>query len=162
MEDDDHLVLPEFIPGNRNFSDFKLAVDALLSKGDQNNGYGVFIRGASNQNSPLATYYRLELYGDGSYAVFKGVVDANGKTNNTTLVDNMQSSVIQPQGGQNHIEITAKGPSITLSLNGQMLKTFSDNSYTGGSIALFVSNLPDAQPGAQAKFSNLAIYPPQA
>src|SRR5581483_1682250 len=83
LEDDNHSLLWELVPGQKTFSNFKLVVDAMLSKGDQNNGYGVFIRGSSNQNSELATYYRFALYGDGSYAIFKGSVDANGNTTNT-------------------------------------------------------------------------------
>ena len=54
--------------------------------------------------------------------------------------------------------ITAKGSALSLTVNGQLLKTVTDNNYSSGSIALFVSNLQNAKPGAQAKFSNLHIY----
>src|SRR5947209_6044529 len=64
-------LLWELLPGERTFSNFTLTVGAVLSQGDQNNGYGVYIRGTSNQRTDLATYYRFELYGDGSYAIFK-------------------------------------------------------------------------------------------
>jgi len=37
--------------------------------------------------------------------------------------------------------------------------TYTDDNYKGGSIALFVSNLPELTPGAQATFTNLAIFP---
>lgn len=160
LEDDNNRLLWELIPGGRTFSDFKLNVDATLSKGTQENGYGIYIRGASNQNTELATYYRFELYGDGSFAVFKGTVDANGNSTATKIVDYTDSPAIQKQGGMNHISVVASGPSITLIVNGQTLKTISDSSYTSGSVALFVSNLEGSPPGAQAKFSNLAIYSP--
>lgn len=162
LEDDDNRLLWELVPGGKTFSDMRLSVDAVLSKGEQNNGYGIYIRGASNQNTDLATYYRFEFYGDGTYAVFKGVVDANGTSNGTKLVDYTQSSAILKQGGVNHITIIAKGPSFSLIVNGQTLTTFSDGSYTSGSVALFVSNLKGSTPIAQATFSNFAIYPPQA
>src|SRR6185312_10857196 len=100
-----------------------LVVDAVLSKGDQNNGYGLFIRGASNQNSQLATYYRFSLYGDGTYAIFKGFIGADGNSTSTMLVDYTNSPAIQKSGGLNHIMITAKGSSMTLMVNGQVLKT---------------------------------------
>jgi hypothetical protein len=162
LEDDDNHMLWELVPGNKTFSDFKLFVDATLSRGDQVNGYGIYIRGASNQNTELATYYRFELYGDGSYAIFKGTVDASGNSNSSLLVNYTSDSAIQPQGSVNHIEIVANGSSLTLIVNGQTLKTVSDSSYTSGSVALFVSNVQNAKPGAQAKFSNFAIYPANA
>jgi hypothetical protein len=160
LEDDNHTLIPEFIPGTKLYDNFRLTVDATLSHGDQNNGYGVYIRGASNQTSDLATYYRFELYGDGTYAVFKGVVDATGNSQSTTLVDFTVSPVIQKQGTVNHITIIANGPSMTLIVNGQTATTVTDSSYTNGTIALFVSNLPaPTPPVAQATFNNLAIYP---
>ena len=160
LEDDKNKLLWELIPGTKVYGDFKLVVDATLSQGDQSNGYGVFIRGASNQNNELATYYRFELYGDGTYAVFKGVLDATGNSQSNTLVDYTMDPAIQKQGGVNHIAIIANGPNMTLVVNGQTLKVVTDTSYTGGSVALFVSNLPaPTPPGAQATFNNLAIYP---
>jgi Domain of Unknown Function (DUF1080) len=160
LEDDDNKLLYELLPGNKTFSNFQLTVDSELSKGDQNNGYGVYIRGASNQNSDLATYYRFELYGDGTYAVFKGTVDANGNSNSSELVNYTLNSAIQKVGAVNHIAIIANGPNMSLTVNGQKLTTVVDNSYTGGSIALFVSNLPaPTPPGAQAIFNHLAVYP---
>jgi hypothetical protein len=159
LTDNNHTLLWELVPGERTFSDFKLMVDATLTKGDQNNGYGIYIRGTANQQSDLATYYRFELYGDSTYAIFKGVVDANGQSVATKLVDYTQCATIQPEGKVNHILITANGPSLSLNVNGQTLKTFNDSSYASGSVALFVSNLPESAPGAQAQFSNLGIYP---
>lgn len=162
LEDDDNKLLWELLPGGKTFSDFKLSVDTVLSKGDQNNGYGVYIRGASNQNTDLATYYRFELYGDGTYAVFKGIVDATGNSISTKLVDYTTSDAIHVQGTVNHIDIIAKGSAMMLVVNGQELKTITDSGYTSGSIALFVSNLQGSRPGAQATFSHFSIYPADA
>ncbi len=159
MEDDNHTLLWDLLPGERTYGDFTLTVNAVLSKRDQNNGCGVFVRGTPNQYSDLATYYRFELYGDGSYAIFKGSVDQSGKSTSTKIVDYTLNSAIQKQGGINHIMIIAKGPTMSFIVNDQLLKTFSDPSYTSGSIALFVSNLPEAKSGAQVQFSQFAIYP---
>ena len=71
----------------------------------------------------------------------------------------LSATAIQKQGKVNHIMIIAKGASLSLIVNGQLLKVISDHSYANGSVALFVSNLPQAQPGAQAQFSQFAIYP---
>lgn len=161
LEDDNHRLLWELVPSTQHFSDFYITVDANLSKGSQSNGYGIYIRGSLNQNNELATYYRFELYGDGTFAVFKGVVDATGASKNSTLVDYTLNSAILKQGQTNHVAINAKGSTMTFTVNGQVLAKVTDNTYTSGSIALFVSNFPNTPPGAQATFSNLAIYPPQ-
>lgn len=161
LEDDNNRLLWELLPGGKTYDNFLLNVDAVLSKGTQDNGYGVYIRGASNQTVDIATYYRFELYGDGSFAIFKGTLDAADTSQSSSLVSNTSSSAILKQGQVNHISILAARSTLSLIVNGQLIKTITDNSYTSGSIALFVSNLANAPAGAQAKFSNLAIYPPQ-
>jgi Domain of Unknown Function (DUF1080) len=162
LEDDDNKLLWELVPGNKTFRDFKLSIDAILSKGDQMNGYGVYIRGSLDQNSNLTTYYRFELYGDGTYAVFKGNVDSSGKSTPSKIAGYTSNSAIQKQGKLNHIDIIAKGSTMTLVVNGQALQTITDSSYTSGSLALFVSNVQNAHAGAAATFSHFAVYPLQA
>jgi len=157
LEDDINELLWEPLPGNKTFSDFTLSVDAMLAQGDQTNGYGIYIRGSSVQNAEMATYYRFELYGDGTYAIFKGALDANGNPTNSKLVDYTPDPAIKKQGAINHVTITAKGSSLSLTVNGQMVKTITDSSYVSGAIAPFVSNMQNARPGAQARFSNLTI-----
>ena len=160
LEDDDNKLLWELVPGGRNFRDFFLTTDVVLSKGTSDNGYGIYIRSASNQNVDIATYYRFELYGDGTFAIYKGTVDANGTSKSNFLANYTPSSAILKQGQVNHVAISATGPTMTFIVNGQTLKTISDNSYAIGSVAMFVSNLPNTTPGAQATFSNFVIYPP--
>ncbi len=159
LENDKQSLLWEPLPSTKTYNDFQLVVDATLSKGDQNNGYGVYIRGAANQSSELATYYRFELYGDGSYAIFKGSTDASGRTVDTKLVGFLLDAAIAKKGKPNHIMILARGSKLSFIVNNHLLQTVTDTSYASGSIALFVSNLPEAKPGAQAQFSQLAIYP---
>jgi len=162
LENDNNKLLWELVPGGKNYGDFRLSVDAVLSKGSQDNGYGVYIRGALSQNTSITTFYRFELYGDSSFAVFKGATDANGTVTTPRLVDYTNNSAIQKQGSLNHITINAKGSSLQFIVNGQTVSTVSDATYTSGSAALFVSNLQKAPPGAEATFSHLAIYPAQS
>jgi Domain of Unknown Function (DUF1080) len=154
-----HNLLWELLPGERTFSNFTLTVQADLSQGDQNNGYGVYIRGTSDQKTDLASYYRFELYGDGSYAIFKGTSDSGGNSIATKMVNYTLNPAIKKNGQVNQIMIIAKGPVLSFVVNGQLLKAITDTSFSSGSIALFVSNLPQAKPGAQAQFSQFAIYP---
>jgi hypothetical protein len=158
LEDDKQSVLWEPLPGTKTYSNFQLTANAMLSKGDQNNGYGFYIRGAANQGNEVATYYRFELYGDGSYAIFKGSTGADGKTVDTKLVDFLLNPAIAKKGKLNHIMIIARGSKMSFIVNNHLLQTVTDTSYASGSIALFVSNLPEAKPVAQAQFSQLAIY----
>ena len=158
---DKNKLLWEPLPGSISYGDFTLVVNAILAKGDQNNGYGLYIRGAAGRDSDLDTYYRFELYGDASYAIFKGIVDQSGRSVATKIVNYTLSSAIQKQGKLNHIVLIARGASLSFIVNGQLLKTFTDSSYATGSIALFASNLPEAKPGIQVQFSQLALYPMQ-
>jgi|GEM_PF-462546 len=162
LEDDIHTQVYAKVPGNKSFGDFKLLADVMLAKGDVNSAYGFYIRGATNQNGNWSTYYRLSLYGDGTYAILKGVVDVNGNVTTTILVNYTPSPVIQPKVGDiNHLLIIANGSSITLGVNGQNIKTITDGNYKSGSVGMFVSNLQDAQSGTQVQFSNFGIYPAQ-
>jgi 3-keto-disaccharide hydrolase len=157
LEDDQNKLLWEVVPG-KIFTDFRLDVDATLTRGDPNNGYGVLIR-ASSQETDLATYYRFELYGDGTYAIFKGYLDASGTTQSIKVQGYIAHPAIAKVGYVNHITIVAKGPAMSLMVNGQAVYTYTDDNYRGGSVALFVSNLPELPPGAKATFTHLAIFP---
>ena len=156
LEDDQNKLLWEVVPG-KIFNDFRLDVDATLTRGDPNNGYGVLVR-ASSQGTGLGTYYRFELYGDGTYAIFKGYLDSSGTTQSIKVQGYMTHPAIAKVGHINHMTIIAKGPAMSLIVNGQAVYTYTDDNYKGGSIALFVSNLPSLTPGAQATFTHLAIF----
>ncbi len=160
LEDDHNKLLWEIVPG-QTFSDFQLDVDAKLSKGDKANGYGVYIRGIASQGIDIGLYYRFELYGDGTYAIYKGTLDANGIPVDTSLTNNeyIPNAAIQSAGNTNHITIIAKGSSIEFKVNNVLVKAINDSAYKGGEVALFVSNLPSAPPVAQAIFAHLAIFP---
>ena len=162
LEDDNNKLFPILLPGVKNFTNFKLIVNAMLSNGDRENGYGLCIRGTTDPSGYLLAYYRIELYGNSTYAIFKVATDANGNTSSTTLVETTAHAAIKPVGHSNQIVVIANGPKITLIVNGQTVQTFSETSYASGVIALFVSNLPGAHPGAQAMFSQMAIYPVNA
>jgi hypothetical protein len=165
LEDDNHSLLWEMVPGqngNKTYGDFQLFVDATLSQGDQNNGYGVFIRAGLNPNgNDFNEFYRFSLYGDGSFAIYKGITGTSGTVTNSTLVNDTVNSAIQTAGQVNHIVIKAKGSAMSFVVNGQILSTITDDSYASGLVALFVSNLTSSKTGAQAKFANLAIFPAQ-
>ncbi|WP_170142509.1 family 16 glycoside hydrolase [Thermosporothrix hazakensis] len=161
LEHDDGKVMWVMVPGSKQYGDFKLFVDATLTKGASEKGgggYGVFIRSTASPNSDLAQSYRFELYGDGTYQIFKHhTADKTGQT--MTMLKGGSHGAIRPMGKMNHIVIAAKGSSMSLIVNGYTLATIDDSSYKSGSIALFVSDLPDTSSGAQAQFSNFSLFP---
>jgi hypothetical protein len=165
LEDDNHSLLWEMVPGqngNKLYGDFQLFVDATLTQGDQNNGYGVFMRAALDQSgTDFNEFYRFSLYGDGSFAIYKGTSNSNGTVTNSTLVEDTVNAAIQTGGQVNHIVITAKGSTMSFMVNGQTLSTITDDSYASGLVALFVNNLTTSKTNAQAKFSNFAIFSAQ-
>ena len=161
LQDMNNAVLPEFLPTSQSFANFKLMVDAEQVSGNAKNGYGVYIRASVNQQGELTTYYRLELYGDGTYAIFKGVLDANGNPNPNAvkIVSYTPDTAIHKEGTVNHIMVVANGSSITFIANNRPLYGFSDSAYSAGTIALFVSNPQDVPASVVANFSKLAVFP---
>lgn len=160
LEDDHNKLLWEIVPG-QTFANFQLEVDAKLTKGDKTNGYGVYIRGIASQGIDIGLFYRFELYGDGTFAVYKGVLDANDNPLDTSLTNNdyIPNAAIQTEGNTNHITIIARGSSMEFKVNNVSVYTLNDSAYKGGEVALFVSNLPSVSPVAQAIFTHLAIFP---
>jgi hypothetical protein len=162
LESDNHTLYPELLPGGKTFGDMRLDVDAGLTSGDQSNGYGVYIRVSSTQNNTLGTYYRFEIYGNGSFVIYKGAVDGNGKSNGTSISQSLQpNNAIAHVGTLNHLTITAVGQQLKLIINTTPVATINDPSYKSGTVALFVSNVnqPNVPAGAKATFENLAIFP---
>src|SRR5260221_1095100 len=116
FEEDDNRLFREVVRG-RGRVGFRVDVDGRLSKGDPSNGYGVFIRGALDAAGNLNTYYRFELYGDGTYAIFKGSLDATGNTQSTKVRNYTANPAILQKGQVNHITILANGSSMTVIVN---------------------------------------------
>ncbi|MGH2507190.1 MAG: family 16 glycoside hydrolase [Ktedonobacteraceae bacterium] len=161
LEADNHsLLFPELLPG-KTFADFRVDVDVALAKGDTSNGYGIYIRASSTQDDPLGLYYRFEVYGDGSFWIYKGTADANGNSVSTAIKQSAPNNAVYTNGNLNHLTVIAKGSQLSFIINNTTVSTFSDTSYNSGAIALFVSNVKDSTTNAQATFENLAVFPAQ-
>ena len=158
LSEKNHRVLDITIPGSNNtpasYSDFSVTVAFTLSKADQNDSVGLFVRGASTSGNFSQGYF-VDIYGDSSYDVFKVFAEAN---KDTFLVDPTPSSFINPVGQQNKLTVDMKGPKMVIIINGKVLTSLSDNDYTSGEIALFVEN-GKSSAGVQASFSNVLVNP---
>jgi len=162
LESDNNKLYQELFPGGKTYGDFRLDVDAGLTGGDAKNGYGVYVRGASAQNDPLGLFYRFEVYGDGYFYIYKGSLDTNGNLQVQPIAQSQQpSNAVNLKGQMNHLTIIAQGPKLTWIINGTTVATITDDSYKSGTMALFVSNVANVQPGAIATFQNLAVFPAQ-
>lgn len=162
LESDNHSLFSEPLPGGKTFGDLRVDVDTGLASGDPNNGYGVYIRASSNQDGILSLYYRFEIYGDGSFVIYKGSVDNNGALQANSLKNSLQpSNAIARVGKLNHLTIIAQGQTLSFAVNGTTLTSFTDPAYKSGTVALFVSQVKSATTNAQAIFEHLAVFPAQ-
>ncbi len=159
LESDNNKLFPELLPGGKTFGDMELDVDVGLTSGDPNNGYGVYIRGAAaSQSTTLSTYYRFEVYGDGSFVIYKGTLDPKGKSVANSISQSGPNNAVAHVGSFNHLAIVAKGQQLKLIINGTTVATVADPTYKSGQVALFVSQVAKATSNAQAAFKNLAIF----
>ena len=158
MLESNHRILDIAVPDKSNapaiYGDFSATATFTLTKADQNDSVGLFVRGAS-VNGNFSQGYFVDIYGDNSYDVFKIFANA-GK--DAFLVDPTSSSFINPVGQQNKLTVAMKGPKMVVIINGKVLTTLSDNDYKRGEIALFVENGKSSN-GVQASFSNVVVNP---
>lgn len=161
LESDNGKLFPELVPGGKTFGDLRVDVDTGLTGGDPGNGYGVYIRASATQNAPLGLYYRFEVYGDGSFWIYKGFLDTNGKPQSVVLRKSPPNDAVAHVGSVNHLTVEAKGQVLTFIVNGTTVSNFTDPNYKSGGVALFVSQVQGATTNAQAVFKNFAIFPMQ-
>ena len=134
---------------NKNFNDFILDVDTKLVDGTIENWQGVDIRNQDSDN-----YYSFIISADGYYDILKW---ENG--NRIDLIGSKvpSSSYINTGlGATNHIHIEANKNTLSLSVNGQHLKTVTDNSFREGTVDLKVTSMP-SNSFSEVVFNNLII-----
>ena len=131
------------------FTDFILEVQTWLVGGTDNNWQEVSCRYRDYDNC-----YIFAISADGYYDVLKWV---NGIP--TYLVSITYSPYIhQGQGVTNLIHIECIGSSLSLSVNGHVLATVKDATFTGGDIALAASALDDTF--TEVAFDNIVVSKP--
>lgn len=154
LTDTNHKVLTESLPTNEIFNDFIVTTTLTLQNADKNDSAGLYIRGDSN----LDHDYRIELFGDASYAISKESLDPTNQPQITYLTKPTRNAALKPTGQQNTLIITMNGPVLTLQANGILINTTIDEDYTRGQIALFVANGTTSK-GVTASFSSITVYP---
>ncbi|HTP07284.1 MAG TPA: family 16 glycoside hydrolase [Anaerolineae bacterium] len=133
-------------PKDKRFGDFVLDVDATQLEGPNDNTYGVIFRYQDDRN-----FYRLDISGDGYYAVFKRKDGAW-----TKMQEYVEASAIQQGNTTNHLQVIAKGDQFTFNVNGQPVKTFSDKDFPNGNLGVSAGTLSD-EAGVHIAFDNLKV-----
>ena len=133
-------------PKDKHFGDFVLDVDATQVAGPNDNTYGVIFRYQDDRN-----FYRLDISGDGYFAVFKR---KNGTW--SKVQDYVETAAVKQGNATNHLQVLAKGDQFTFNVNGQTVKTFSDSDFPQGSVGVTAGTLFD-NAGVHIAFDNLKV-----
>lgn len=154
LSDTNHQLLTESLPASTTFDNFTITTTFTLLKADVHDSVGLYLRGDSN----LDHDYRVEVFGDTSYAISKESLDATHNQAITYLVGPAHTTALKPLGQQNTLAVIMKGPSLVLLINNIIVNTLTDSDYTRGQIALFVNN-SETSDGVTAVFSSIVVYP---
>ncbi len=154
LSDTNHNVLVESIPTSTTFTNFSLTTTFTLVQGDENDSVGLYLRGDSN----LDHDYRVDIFGNNTYAISKETLSANSELEQTFLVPPTQTKLLNPIGRKNMLAVALHGPTMVVQMNGQTLSSLTDTGYIHGQIALFVANGMTSN-GVTAQFHDLVIYP---
>jgi len=136
---------------DHTFDNFILEVDAQLLEGDLGSSYGVLFR-----MQDTTRFYRFEITGDGLYMVERRDGDAGW----TRFVEvwTESTAIRQGLGSPNKLRVEARGQSVALYVNDELVHQFTDTAYSSGTIALDAGTF--VQPAAQVAFDNLVVRRP--
>ncbi len=154
LADEKHNILTESLPTSATFNDFMVTVTFTLLQANREDSVGIYMRG----DSYLDHDYRLDIYGDNTYAISKEFLDQSREPQVDFLVNPTTTTALHPVGQQNIITIIMKGPKLVLIINGSVVNSVLDTDYTSGQIALFVQN-SETSSGVKASFSSVGVYP---
>ncbi|MDT8899023.1 hypothetical protein QYE77_12180 [Thermanaerothrix sp. 4228-RoL] len=136
-------------PG-RNFKDVQIEVDATKVAGPDDNDFGVLCRYVDTQN-----FYFFLISSDGYFGIGKKV---NGETQ-VIGAENLESHTAIRQGTTtNHIRADCVGNTLSLHVNGTLLRTVNDEALKEGDVGLIAGAY--AEPGVEIFFDNFMVYKP--
>ena len=153
LANSNHNILTESLPTDTIFTDFMVTMSFTVDKADKDDSVGLYVRGDSN----LDHDYRVDIYGDNTYAISKELLNANKTPLVNTLVNPSSTSALHPIGQQNTLTVMMKGPLLVLLINTRIISSVTDTDYTAGQIALFVQNSPTSS-RVEVSFRSVAVY----
>jgi clostripain len=139
----------DYYPDQTLPADFLLQATASYT-GAVDNAYGLIFRVQAGEERD--DFYAFRISGDGFYTVEK-----TEGAELVPLIDWTVSSLIdQAEGGANVLTVEGEGQSYRLYINGQQVDTFSDATFSGGTLGLLVDNFDEASP-ANFRFDEVRL-----
>lgn len=134
---------------NEVYSDTMVLVNSTQydSPANNNNDYGIMCRVQDNGDG-----YSLLISGDGFYSI-----QVSNSGSFTSLVEWTKSDLINQGAASNFFEADCIGSTLSLYVNGSLLTTIEDSSFSSGKIGLTATTYEDA--AVEIHFSNLTISP---
>jgi hypothetical protein len=129
-------------------SDYSLSVVAR----DWNGLFGSYGL-AFGMSEDLSQFYTFEVYSDGWYGLYR-----HSSGDWTVLAENM-SWAVNPGASSNQLKVERNGALINGYVNGQLVTSVSDGSFTGSRYVGLILSTYD-QVGLDARFDNFAVYSP--
>jgi len=151
---ENHQILTESLPTGATFNDFMVTTTFTLVQAARDDSVGLYLRG----DSYLDHDYRVDIYGNNTYAISKEFLDESKIPQDQFLVSPTTTTALHPVGRQNSITVIMQGPELTLLINSTVVNSVTDTDYSSGQIALFVQNSATSN-GVEASFSTIAVYP---
>ncbi len=134
----------------REFSDFRVTVEATQVGGPDNNEYGMLARMQDTDH-----FYCFSISGDGYYLISK----YDGEEWELLSGDDwLSSDAIHLGTATNLLEIVCQGATMTFFVNGVQLAQVRDGSYARGDIGLYAGSF--FEPGVNVHFDNLHVDSP--
>jgi hypothetical protein len=134
--------------GDATASDFYAEVDAFHVGGPLNNEFGLAFRFVDDNN-----FYLFAGSSDGYYSLQK-LVDGEWET----LTEWVQSEAINTgETSVNTLGVLAEGEHISVLINGQVLESIEDSSFTTGRLALVVGSFDAGK--VEMAFDDLSVWP---
>lgn len=116
--------------------------------GTADNAYGLIFQVVDDES-----FYLFRVSGDGYFIVEKADADGITPLIDWTIADGVATS----EGGENHLAVVGQGAEYSVYINGALVGSFSDESYSGGSVGI-AADAYDPEVPASFFFDDLAVY----
>lgn len=135
----------------RSFTDVRIDVDARKIGGNDDNEYGVLCRYQDEDN-----FYAATISSDGYYGLFGRL---NGGDFQMIGMESMLPSEAIRQGEEtNHIRLDCIGFTLSLYVNGELLRAVQDSSLPSGDVGLYAGTF--GFPQTDVLFDQFVVYAP--
>jgi hypothetical protein len=137
-------------PGLSFAEDISIEVDATKTSGPDSGDYGIICRYQDEQN-----FYQFMVTADGFYGILMVV---NGSQQIISSEDLLETETVIQGNASNHLRADCIGETLSFYVNGKLVATVNDSTFTKGDVGLFAGTFDDA--GVVAVFDNFKVLKP--